>query len=111
MWDIEPYDNDAAADWLGELMDSTKLREAWCKGISADLDDEQAVLRAAVWLFIQLGHVYVWPIEHYEEDLELTICVAEKLSQDPDLTKIPGMQEKLTEELRILSERRKPKDE
>ncbi|HDN60149.1 MAG: hypothetical protein DRP93_05335 [Candidatus Neomarinimicrobiota bacterium] len=29
MWDIEPYDNDAAADWLGDLMDSTKLGEAW----------------------------------------------------------------------------------
>lgn len=55
MWDVEAWDNDGAADWFGELMEATKLRDHWLEGIQADVEEEYQQVRAAVWLFTQLG--------------------------------------------------------
>lgn len=88
IWNTKAYDNDAAADWLGDLMDATALRTRWLTGIGHDTDKDPCVARAAVWLFIQLGHVYVWPIATYEEDLERTIAVADALRKGPKSTAV-----------------------
>ncbi|MEM9540550.1 MAG: DUF4259 domain-containing protein [Cyanobacteria bacterium P01_E01_bin.42] len=108
MWGIEAYDNDCAADWLSDLMDSTKLREAWLKGINTDLDDEPEIPRAAVWLFVQLGYVYVWPIANYNKDLELAISVADRLRHDDYFLEVAGMKDKLEQEYSELVRRRHP---
>lgn len=79
MWDFEAWDNDSAADWFGGLMKETSLREKWLDGINRDPEDEYEVVRAAIWLFKNLGRVYIWPIDEYEDDLHKTIAVGEKL--------------------------------
>jgi hypothetical protein len=70
---LKPWDNDEAADWFGDLMDRTQLRKEWLNGINADPVDSPGVVRAAAALFVMLGRVYVWPIETFDQDLELTI--------------------------------------
>lgn len=74
MWDIQPWDNDQAADWYAGFMGDTNFREHWLKGINESIEDGEAdAVRAAAALFIMLGRVYIWPIEHYDNDLQLVI--------------------------------------
>jgi hypothetical protein len=108
MWDLQPYDNDSAADLLADFMDQTRIREEWRKLITdEDIKEEPEELRALVWVFIQLGHIYVWPIDHYDDDLELAIEAAEKLSKDKGFNEIDGMSELLMKEIYDLKSRRK----
>lgn len=80
MWGFEAWDNDGAADWFGGLMSGTGLRDQWHATITQEFyEDEAEEVRAAVWLFAQLGHVYVWPIANYDEDVQLALDVADKL--------------------------------
>ncbi len=60
MWGFEAWDNDGAADWFGELMSRTGLRDEWHATMTQDFSDDEAdQVRAGVWLFAQLGRVYV----------------------------------------------------
>lgn len=80
MWGFEAWDNDAAADWFGGLMDRTRLREHWLATMSQQVfDDEAEDMRAGVWLFAQLGRVYIWPIDHFDADLQRALDVADQL--------------------------------
>ena len=82
-WSDNPWDNDTAADWFGDLMDATGLRQEWHRGITAGPDEDDGQIRyAAAWLFVQLGRIYVWPIDSYGEDLEATIRVLQELRAD-----------------------------
>ena len=108
-WNNKPYDNDSAADWFAGLMDRTKLREDWLRSLkSYDLKDEPALARAAVWLFLQLGHVYVWPIADYDSDLELAISTTKSLSNNEELLDQSGMKKDIESELAELVSRRVP---
>jgi len=83
MWGFEAWDNDSAADWFGDLMGGTKLRGRWLEAMTGDFDgDEAEQPRAALWLFAQLGHVYVWPIDEFDADVKLALNVADKLLSD-----------------------------
>lgn len=108
MWDFEAWDNDAAADWFREVMDQTGLRAKWLEGINSDLEDKYEIARAAIWLFTQLGRVYIWPIDNYDSDLELAISVGEKLASCEWLNEeVPQYIEKLKLEIEELKSRRK----
>lgn len=78
-WDIMPWQNDQAADWYGDVMDTCKIRNKWLEGINANLHHEYDTVRAAIWLFTCLGRIYVWSIEFYDEDLALAISKCESL--------------------------------
>ena len=75
----------AAADWFGEFMDATKIRDQWLPTITLDDEDSFEEIRAAVWIFLQLGRVYVWPIDHLESDLELAINACDVILENEDL--------------------------
>ena len=107
-WNNKPYDNDGASDWFAGLMDRSKLRDHWHQSLSTcDIDDRPEIARAAVWMFIQLGHVYVWPIENYGDDLNLAIETAEVLRHNPELTEAEGMQKTLESEYQLLLSRKR----
>jgi hypothetical protein len=107
-WNNKPYDNDGAADWFAGLMDKSQLREHWLQSLkNCDLDDRPEIARAAVWVFIQLGHVYVWPIENYDHDLKLATSTAEALRNNEELTEAEGMSEALENEYQELLARKK----
>jgi hypothetical protein len=108
MWDYEAWDNDLAADWFGDLMDATSLRSKWLEGIKSDLEDEFEVARAALWLFVQLGRVYVWPIDNYYDDLELAITTGEQITSLEWLNEeVPEYILKVKSEVEQLKSRRK----
>lgn len=80
-WGVEPWENDAAADWFGTLMKRTSLRELWVEGIAETGGDGEKVL-AAAWLFVQLGRVHVWPVEYFDEDRVSTLKALRALKSD-----------------------------
>jgi len=107
-WAFEPWDNDEAADWYGELMDRTRLREAWLEGIQADPGDAPATVRAAGALFLMLGRVYVWPIDHLDRDLETAIAALTGVAESGAFAEAPELGERLALEIEELKSRRRP---
>jgi hypothetical protein len=107
MWDYKPWDNDGAADWYGDLMENTKLRDIWLEGIKEDPIDSPDVVRAAAGLFIMLGRVYIWPIDNYDNDLELTISQLGKVAENEEYKEVPELIEIISEELNELESRLK----
>jgi hypothetical protein len=107
-WAFEPWDNDEAADWYGAFMEETGLRNAWLKGISTDPEESPETVRAAAALFVMLGRVYVWPIEHYEQDLERAIAALSGLTKSGDYQEVPELESAIRAELSELMARRKP---
>ena len=108
-WDKTPYGNDSASDWFAGLMDATGLRQHWVDTLrDLDVDDDPERARAAVWLFRQLGRVYVWPIADYAGDLELALSVAEQLKDNDELLEMDGMAETLEAEHAELLARKNP---
>ena len=107
-WAFSPWDNDSAADWYGDLMDSTGLREVWLKGINEDPDDSPEIVRAAGALFVMLGRVYIWPIDNFDADLERAISALSKVAECEDFKETPELSELLAAEITELKSRRKP---
>ena len=108
MWDVKPWDNDEAADWFGDLMDRTQLRQEWLKGIKADPAENPGVVRAAAALFVMLGRVYVWPIKTFDQDLELTIASLAPVVEAGEYAETPELVAAIEQELTELKSRRKP---
>lgn len=107
MWDFKPWDNDGAADWYGDLMDNTQLRKLWLAGINEDPIDSPDVVRAAAGLFIMLGRIYIWPIDYYDNDLELSIKQLKKVSENEEYKEIPELIEIIQGEIVELESRLK----
>lgn len=107
MWAFEPWDNDEAADWFGDFMADTQIRQKWLKGINADPADSPEVIRAAAALFIMLGRVYVWPIKHLDEDLELAIASLSQVATNEQYAQAPELAAAIEQEVAELKARRK----
>lgn len=80
-WGDGPLDSDAGADWIGDVMRMADVRSQWLKAVTLDAEEHVGVLYTAVWLFVQLGHVYAWPVKHYNQDLGLAMGAAEALHE------------------------------
>ena len=73
-WDIYPWDNDTAADWFGELMDSTGFAERVGEALRRrPVDDHWEAIRAAGYILIHLGRVYIWPVNRLQDDLTVAV--------------------------------------
>lgn len=106
MWDIKPWDNDGAADWFGDLMDETDIRKAWLNGINEDPEENPDIVRAAASLFIFLGRQYIWPIDHYDADLERAIAQLSRVKSNEMYQEVEGLQELIAREIQELESRR-----
>ena len=111
MWAFAPWDNDEAADWYGDLMDRTKLRDAWLDGINEDPTESPGVVRAAGALFVMLGRVYIWPIKTFDEDLERTIAALSRVVESDEYQEAPELIALIDQEIEELRSRRKPSDQ
>lgn len=73
-WGLRPFDNDTAADWFGDLWDEVPLPKRVEKTLQQEVEEfNHDEIRAAAYVLIQLGHVYVWPIHDLEHHLELAV--------------------------------------
>lgn len=107
MWAFKPWDNDQAADWYGDFMESTNFREVWLRGINENPMEEPDIVRAAAALFVMLGRVYVWPIDAYDEDLEHSIAALEKVAKCEEYAESPELLDSIAVEIEELKTRRK----
>ena len=77
-WGGAPWDNDHAADWFGRLFDETHLRDRVVEGLRSPLQRFETI-RAAAHVLVQLGQVYIWPIDSLDQDLELAASRLEEV--------------------------------
>jgi hypothetical protein len=80
-WGEEPWDNDVAADWFGNLWEAVPIVE----NVLAGLNDENGdVAVAALWMCTQLCRVYVWPIDRMDETLSAAVAAADRILAGED---------------------------
>ena len=78
-WGFAPWDNDAAADWYGELFDEIPLAAKVEETLNGDPEEYAAEIRAASALLILLGRTYIWPIDDINRHLKLAISQMERV--------------------------------
>ena len=82
-WGTKPWQDDIAADWFGNMMDSTGLAKYVEKTMRQELDEDDpystaSEIRAAASVLVLLGHVCVWT-EDLENHLKLAISRLEEI--------------------------------
>jgi hypothetical protein len=84
-WGTEPWDNDGAADWLGDLFGELNVPAI---ADALELDDDHETVRAACYVLQSLGRVYVWPAAHLKDLKPLLKKGIERLERmiDPSST-------------------------
>ncbi|NNF00938.1 MAG: hypothetical protein HKN25_18120 [Pyrinomonadaceae bacterium] len=110
MWGNEPWDNDAAADWFGKLLDKTDLPKHVRKTLLLSKEDDPygentAELRAAAYCVLQLGRVYIWPIASLKEDLQIAINALEMVLSNEDYCYSTEIKDQIGAEKRELTSR------
>ena len=70
-WGYKPYENDAAGDWFGDLWDELPLPAKVEETLELDVEDYHEEIRAAAHLLIQLGEVYIWPVDLLDHHCDL----------------------------------------
>ena len=80
-WDFQPWDNDSAADWYGDLFDRTKLAQHVEATLQLDPETNGEKVRAAASLVLMLGRTYIWPIHDLDRHLTLAADQLERLAQ------------------------------
>ena len=86
-WGYGPIGNDRAADWLYSIFDKTKLHKEIANGLNSG---DRDIIRAAAYLFGQLGNVYGYPIEDLDNHLHLALKRLSDLLKDDDIDKKYG---------------------
>jgi hypothetical protein len=97
-WGNEPWDNDDAADWFSELFEATKLASRVEKTLKKkDIEEYSGQIRAAAYIVLALGRVYVWPIDDLQRHLRLAIEKLEAISELPDYEGDPSIASEIAE--------------
>ena len=105
-WDTAPWDNDAAADYFGDLFDECRLRELVVKKLSEQVDGENhEQIRAAATVLLFFARVYVWPIDSFDEDIKLAIEKLTQVAEQEVIKEVPGYVAAIKNEISILEAR------
>lgn len=105
-WDIAPWDNDGGADWFGGMFKKTRLDEYVRNTLlNGDPLDDYEEIRAAASMVLMLGHTYVWPIDHIDDDLALAASKLEGLLEVSELKEVEAFQISIRDEIQELRSR------
>jgi Domain of unknown function (DUF4259) len=80
-WGTEPWDNDGAADWFGDLWEGIPIAGRVLETLQAGTSDEVV---AAIWLCSELCRAYVWPIGQLKETLSAAVAAADRILAGDD---------------------------
>jgi len=80
-WGKQPWENDTAADFFGELWGGTPIVDRVLRALQSD---EGETIFAALWLCSELCRTYVWPIDRLEETLTHAVAAADRLLAGDD---------------------------
>jgi len=84
-WGTAAWDNDDAADWFGDLFEATKLAARVEKALKQkDVEEYAGQIRAAAYMLVALGRVYIWPVDDLDRHLRLAIEKLEAISKLED---------------------------
>lgn len=97
-WGTAAWDNDDAADWFGDLFAATKLAQRVEKTLKTkDVEEYAGRIRAAAYMLVALGRVYVWPIHDLERHLKLAIEKLEAIRELEDYQGDPHIAAEIAE--------------
>lgn len=102
-WGTKPWENDSAADWFGKVMDQSKLADRVRTELLMDAEKYPEIIRAAAHIVEQLGHVYIWPIQSLDGDLQLAVDALTKLAANTDMPRA-----EIRKSIRVLKSRLQP---
>ena len=108
VWAAKPWDNDDAADWNADLFEKTNLRAAIIEELNKEVPGQADLytIRAAAGMILYLGRVYIWPIEHYQDDLALAIRRLEEAAIQPEIADYDEMKQLIAAEIDVLKGRK-----
>lgn len=105
MWDIEPWDNDSAADWFPELITSEFIDKVEA---ALRLDEDSAEeIRAAAYVVRMLGLIYIWDVERLPGTLKLAVDGLNVVLESEEFQEWPELIERVTAERDDLADRLK----
>jgi hypothetical protein len=106
-WGTTAWDNDGAADWFGDMFDTTGLAKYVRETLQRDVEEYHEDVRAAAYLVISLGRVYIWPIDELDNDLALAIAKLEAIKALEIYQEVPEFVTAIDEEIALLKSRLK----
>ena len=106
-WATAAWDNDGAADWFAGLFDATGLANYVRETLQRDVKEYDEEVRAAAYMLVALGRVYIWPIDDFDNDLDLAIAKLEEIKALKNYQEVPEFVESIDEEIAILKSRLK----
>jgi hypothetical protein len=80
-WGEQAWANDAAADWFGDLWERFPIPLEVERTLLLPLEDNHEEIRAAVYVLLQLGDTYVWPIASIDQHCDLAARRLEELKR------------------------------
>jgi hypothetical protein len=104
-WGDLPWDNDGAADWFGDLFETTKLAKRVEATLNLDVEDSYEEIRAAASILLFLGRAYIWPIHDLDRHLKLAADRLEEVSQVDVFAETPELAEEIHAEIQELRSR------
>lgn len=110
-WGTAAWDNDGAADWYGNLFQVTKLAARVEKTLKKkDVEEYYEEIRAAAYVLVALGQVYIWPVDLLDQHLRLAIKRLEEIKM---LEELEGGEfgKAIDQEIAILHSRLQPPPE
>ena len=103
-WGIQPFANDGAADWFGDLWERFGVPKRVEETLGLDPEEFHEEIRAAAYLLIQLGDTYRWPVDLIDRHCALA---ADQLEKMLELDNYEGreFQEAIRGEIQLLRSR------
>lgn len=106
-WGTEPWGNDSAADWFGGMFDATGLAKHVEETLQQDVEEYHEEIRAAAYMVVALGRVYIWPIAYLDNHLKLAIAKLEEIRALELYQEVPEFIKAIDQEIAILKSRLK----
>ena len=106
-WATAAWDNDGAADWFGDMFDATGLASYVEETLQRDVEEYYEEVRAAAYMLVALGRVYIWPIDDLDNHLALAIAKLEEVKALEEYQEVPDLVKAIDEEIAVLKSRLK----
>jgi hypothetical protein len=107
-WGTADWDNDGAADWFGDTFAATGLAKHVEDTLNLNVNDNHEEIRAAAYLLVALGRVYIWPVDDLDRHLALAISKLEAIREMEIYQEVSGFVETIDAEIGVLKSRLKP---
>ena len=106
VWGTNPWDNDSAADWFGDMFESTKLAEHVERTLESDAEECHEEIRAAAHVLALMCRTYIWPVDDIDRHLALGVARLTEI-QKLGIYEEPEFAEALSTEIAALTERQR----